>query len=164
MCSSRHGPPGVAYGAGVGSAGGPPDWGNRDRGDGHYRDPPDSGAYRDTPDRGTYRSTPDRGAYHDADEQRLARARSAPTRPPARTVPPAGPGVPRRVGIALAVGLVGIPFGILAPVAIMLGTGALDDARGTDHEGVARAAQILGIVGTTLWLAFLGLIVLGAMA
>lgn len=36
--------------------------------------------------------------------------------------------------------------------------------RGAYHDGPARAAPILGSVGTTLWLAFLGPAVLGASA
>jgi hypothetical protein len=42
--------------------------------------------------------------------------------------------------------------GILAPFAWMYGTSAVEDNQGTPREGMARVGQILGIVGTVVWI------------
>lgn len=60
----------------------------------------------------------------------------------------------RRSGTtALVLGILGLVLcGLLAPVAWIYGSGAVEDNAGTPDEGLARAGQILGVVGTVVLL------------
>jgi hypothetical protein len=63
----------------------------------------------------------------------------------------AGYGARRSAVAALVLGILGLAFcGLLAPVAWIYGSGAIEDNVGTSDEGMARAGQILGIIGTAV--------------
>ena len=74
--------------------------------------------------------------------------------PPAAPHGPYGPapyGARRSGTTALVLGILGLVLcGLLAPVAWVYGSGAIDDNAGTPDEGLARAGQILGMVGTAV--------------
>lgn len=101
------------------------------------------------------------GAYSDA-AYGAGRTRPPPGGPYGGPYSPPGYGSPRRAGIALTLGILGLVVcGLLAPFAWVYSASAVEDNLGTPNEGIARAGQILGIVGTALLvLGFLGVLLI----